>query len=55
MKISVITNILVSRCYRYIGYIEDISADVLTQNIDDVKINKKFENIKKNIKKLYKK
>ena len=45
MKISVITDISVLRFYEYIGYIEDISIDILTQ-----KINKNYENIKKIIK-----
>ena len=50
MKISVITDISVLRFYEYIGYIENISIDILTQNIGDVKINKNSENIKKIIK-----
>ena len=37
---------------RYIG---DILINILTQNIDDIKINENSENIKKNSKKLYKK
>ena len=45
MKISVITDISVLRFYEYIGYIENISIDILTQNISDVKINKNSENI----------
>ena len=36
MKISVIIDISVLRFY---GYIEDISADILTQNIDRLKIH----------------
>ena len=47
MKISVITDISVLWFYEYIGYIENISIDILTQNIGDVKINKNSENIKK--------
>ena len=45
MKISVITDISVLWFYEYIGYIENISIDILTQNIGDVKINKNSENI----------
>ena len=45
MKISVIM------IYRYFDF-TDISTDILTQNINDVKINEKFESIKKNSKKL---
>ena len=49
MKISLITDILVLRFYRYVGDILDISVDILKQNMD-VKINKNFEYIKKNLK-----
>ena len=45
MKISVIM------LYRYFDF-TDISTDILTQNINDVKINENFESIKKNSKKL---
>ena len=33
MKILVVTDISVLRFYRYIGYIGDISADILEKNI----------------------
>ena len=36
MKISVITDILV---FRFYGYIEDISVDILKKNIDKSKID----------------
>ena len=36
MKILVITDILILRFY---GYIKEISADILIQNIDEPKIN----------------
>ena len=39
-KISVITDISVFRFYRYIGYIGDISVDILGKNIGKVKIVK---------------
>ena len=39
MKISVITDISVLQFYRYIGYIGDISADILEKNIDKLKID----------------
>ena len=40
MKISVITDISVLRFYGYIGYIGDISADILEKNIGKLKIVK---------------
>ena len=55
MKISIIIDILVLCFYWYIGYIGNIWIDILTQNIDEVKINKNSKNIKINSKKLYKK
>ena len=39
MKISVITDISVLRLYGYIGYIRDISADILEKNINKPKID----------------
>ena len=48
MKISVITDILILGFYGYIG---DISADILTQNIDIPKI---YQNLWKCKKKLLK-
>ena len=39
-KISVITDISVLRFYGYIGYIGDISADILEKNIGRLKIVK---------------
>ena len=42
MKISVITNISIFLFYGYIEYIGDISTDILTQNIDESKIDKKI-------------
>ena len=44
MKISVITDILVLGFY---GYIRDISADILIQNIDRQKFIKTYENVRK--------
>ena len=55
MKILVITDISVLQFYGYIEYIGDISANILIQNIGNIKINKNSENIKKKSKKLYKK
>ena len=40
MKISVITNISILQFYGYIGYIGDISADILEKNIGKLKIVK---------------
>ena len=40
MKISVITDISVLRFYGYIGYIENISVDILEKNIGMFKIVK---------------
>ena len=40
MKISVITDISVFRFYGYIGYIGDISVDILEKNIGKLKIVK---------------
>ena len=39
-KISLISDISVLRFYGYIGYIGDISADILEKNIDRLKIVK---------------
>ena len=39
-KISVITDISVLRFYGYIGYIGDISTDILEKNIGRLKIVK---------------
>ena len=38
IKISIITDISIFRFYRYIGYIGDISVDILKKNIDKLKI-----------------
>ena len=43
MEILVITNISVLPFYRYIGYIRDILAYILTQNINEPKIDQKFK------------
>ena len=43
-------DISVLRCYGYIRYIEDISTDILIQNIDDIKINKILKIFKKILK-----
>ena len=43
MKILVITNISLFQFYRYIG---EISTDILIK-IDNIKIHKNYENIKK--------
>ena len=48
MKILIITNISVLRFYGYIKYIGDISMDILTQNIDQVKNNKILRQTLKN-------
>ena len=40
---------------RFYGYIIDIQINILTQNIDNIKVNKNSKNIKKNSKILYKK
>ena len=45
MKISVIMDILVLWFYGYIEYIRNISANILTQNISDIKINENSENM----------
>ena len=45
MKISVITNISI---FRFYGYIEDISADILEKNIDTLKIVKNSQKYKEN-------
>ena len=42
MKISVITDISVLLFYEYIGYIRHILTDILTQNINEPKINQKL-------------
>ena len=42
MKISVIMDISVLRFY---GYIKNISADILTQNIDGLKLIKIYKNV----------
>ena len=42
MKISVITNISVFLFYGYIEHIGNISVDILTQNIDESKIDQKL-------------
>ena len=44
---SIITDILVLRFYGYIRYIGEISMNILTQNIDEPKLIKTHENIKK--------
>ena len=48
MKISVITDVSVLRFYRYIGYIGDISADILEKKISiSLKLIKIYKNIRK--------
>ena len=47
MKISVITDILIFRFYRYIGYIGDILVDILGKNIDKLKIDQNSWKYKK--------
>ena len=49
MKISVITDISVLRFYEYIGYIGDMSADILKKNIDKLKIVKNSWKYKENL------
>ena len=44
MKISVIRDILI---FQFYGHIKNMLSYILTQNIDDIKINEKFENIRK--------
>ena len=53
IKKSVIMDIWILWFYGYIGYIRDLSVNILTQNIDEVKINKNSKNIKTNSKKNY--
>ena len=36
-------NIFILRFYGYIGYIEDISTNNFTQNVDDTKIDKNLQ------------
>ena len=52
MKISVITDISVFRFYGYIGYIRDISVDILKKNIDGLKIDQNSWKYKKNLVKM---
>ena len=48
MKISVITDISVTCFYEYIGYIEEISADILEKkNLVGQKLIKTHENVRK--------
>ena len=49
MKISVITDISVLRLYEYIGYIGDMSADILKKNIGKLKIIKNSWKYKENL------
>ena len=48
LKISIMTDILVLRFYGYIGYIGDISVDILAQNIVVQKLIKSLGNVRKN-------
>ena len=50
MKISIIMDILVLRFYRYI---RDIYTNILTQNIDNIKVNKNSKKILRKILKYY--
>ena len=48
IKISVIMDISILPFYGYIRYIGDILVDILTQNIDELKIDKKnYKNVRK--------
>ena len=48
MKILIITYISVFQFYGYIGYIKDISIDILKKNLGNLKLIKTYENIEKN-------
>ena len=41
-----ISKYIILQFYEYIGYIKNISMNILIQNIDDIKINKNSKNIK---------
>ena len=49
MKISIIPDISVLRFYEYIGYIRDISADILEKNIGRLTIVKNSWKCKENL------
>ena len=48
MKILIITDISVFQFCGYIGYIKDISTDILKKNLGSLKLIKTYENIEKN-------
>ena len=49
MKILIITDISVFQFCRYIGYIKDISTDILKKNLGSLKLIKTYENIEKKL------
>ena len=49
LKISIMTDISVLRFYGYIGYIGDISVDILAQNIVVQKLIKSLGNVRKKL------